>query len=106
MTTSNSRKRLKASTVTDMDIDLEVDEGKVRAEKAKKLENLTVEQMSKMYFPKLTVLEQRLTKCTDAPIVQNNAISELQDEVQHLKAKVNNLQAENAALHIRASENY
>lgn len=99
----NGSKRAKSSDERDLDLDT-TDED-LEAER-KSLENKSVEEMCKLYFPKLSGLEKKMKKCTDALHSHNEEILELKTEVKALKKEVDDLKSELQQQHRRANENY
>lgn len=99
----NGTKRAKITDEPDLDLDTTDDE---MEEERKSLENKTVEEMCMLYFPKLTRMEKKVSKCVKALHHHNEEISELKKEVVTLKQEVTDLKAELQQQHRRSNENY
>lgn len=101
----SGNKRTKPSEHVDLDLDEEVTDHDIEEER-KSLENKSVEEMCKLYFPKLSGMEKKMTKCVNALHSHQEEILELKQEVKSLKNEISDLKLELQQQHKRSNENY
>lgn len=100
----NSNKRAKPSEDVDIN-DLDITDEEYEAER-NSLENKSVEEMCKMYFPKLSGLEKKMSKVVTVLHGHHEEIAELKHEVKSLKKEVSDLKMELQQQHRKTNENY